>query len=110
MGQNEPPKIESWPHVRVLFKSMATYIGFLTLFSMLATVSESVEHVRLWVFKNDWAVAGVFVPTYVVVLLVECVVRAQRLEIEARRSQPMKIPRRQAVKAGRKARLRNERS
>ena len=107
MSGDNHPLLENFPHARVAWKALLSYFAILGAGSILKDWVKLVEQLRLWMFDNLISLAAGFLGIYAIVLALECIIRTQREQIEAKRSSPM-LPRRARQKAARKQRLRNQ--
>lgn len=88
MGKSDQSIIESFHHVRVFLKCAGTFIVAAGGVQVLAGFSPWVEASRQWIFGEGYRLLGIFVAFYALFLVIEVLMRVQRLEMETMRSSP----------------------
>lgn len=100
--------LESFPHVRVLCKTIVAYLALLGAIQVLGGWWAPAEALRQQVYAHVWAAPLLLTGFYVISLVYECVIRVSRSNLERLRSDPQEPRRRATVKAARKQNVRNK--
>lgn len=106
MGENNQKLLENFPHIRVLIKAAAYYFGILGIITTLKDVWKFADDLRAWFYREEYAVPLLGIAFYALFLVVECIHRSQRKEMESHRSSP--LLNRQMRRAAESKRLREQ--
>lgn len=86
MGEKISPLEERYGHFRFLLKSLATFIAFLTVCTLLKDFWKPIDQVRQLCYDNWWFLPLLFVGFLPIHLIYEVLLVAQQRKLDAKRT------------------------
>ena len=89
MPSHNEKLLENFPHLRVVAKSFVNGLVLLGTIQVLQDFWPPANALKAWLYGEFWNTPLLFVLLYAMTLLLECILRLQRYEVERLRSNPV---------------------